>query len=203
MFPITRLFIKETQGKENIPGHGNFIIAANHITGWDHCFIGDAFEERIKELRFIGAMDSWKTFFLSGLLYYLSNTITVNRKKVDRETLLERMIECLKDNKIIVIYPEGDSNQKKELLKGKTGVAEMILKSEVPLVMVGTRRIKGSRRRTVKIGKPLYFEKERQLAKGIKNKEEYHLLLRKVTDKIMLEISELCHKPYPYLNYEN
>lgn len=187
------------EGQENIPKKGGFIVAANHISGWDHCFIGDVLEERIKDVRFIGAMDSLKTFFQSSLIYYLSNTITVNRKKVDRKALLRKMINCLENNKIIVIYPEGASNEKKELLKGKTGAAELILKTEVPVLLIGTRRLENSKKRIIKIGKPFYFSAAREEAKNIKE-EDQHLFLRKFTNDIMEEISKLCQKPYKYGN---
>lgn len=197
LFPLTRFFIAKTQGEKNIP-EGSFIVAANHISGWDHCFIANVLEKRAKDLRFIGAMDSIKTFFQSSLLYYFADTIVVNRKKVDRKALLRKMTECLGKNEIIVIYPEGDSNNKKELLKGKTGLTELILKSKVPLLLIGTEKIKGSRIRFVKIREPLYFSEARKTAEKIKDKEEYYLFLRKTTDKIMQEISKLCGKPYPY-----
>ncbi|MCK5044489.1 1-acyl-sn-glycerol-3-phosphate acyltransferase [Candidatus Parcubacteria bacterium] len=196
LFPITRLFVEKIKGKENIP-EGGFIVAANHISGWDHCFITDILEKRIRDIRFIGAMDSVKTFFQSSLIYYLADTIAINRKRVDREVLLGKMIECLEKNRIIIIYPEGDSNKKEELLKGKTGIAELIFKSKVPVILMGTRKIRGSGKRIIEIGKPLYFKEERKIAGKIKDEEEYHLFLREVTDKIMREISKLCGKPYP------
>ena len=142
-------------------------------------------------------MDSVKTFFQSSLIYYLADTISINRKKVDREALLRKMIECLQKNNIVVIYPEGGSSEKKELLKGRTGIAELIFKTEVPVMLMGVRKIEGSHKRIMKIRKPLYFAEERKIAKKIKDKEEYHLLLREVTDRIMREISLLCGKPYP------
>ncbi len=196
LFPVTRFLTIETKGKENIP-EGSFIVASNHINGWDHCFIADILEERLRDVRFIGAMDSVKTFFQSSLIYYLADTISINRKKVDREALLRKMIECLQKNNIVVIYPEGGSSEKKELLKGRTGIAELIFKTEVPVMLMGVRKIEGSHKRIMKIRKPLYFAEERKIAKKIKDKEEYHLLLREVTDRIMREISLLCGKPYP------
>jgi hypothetical protein len=43
------------------------------------------------------------------------------------------------------------------------------------------------------------FQLEAQILKTIENnKEKYNLLLRRVTDKIMKEISKLSQKPYNY-----
>ena len=187
LFPITNFFTKEIKGKENIPLTNGFILVSNHTNGLDHWFIGNVLRERIRDVRFVGAMDNLKLFLQSGMLYYLSDTIIINRKKNNREQLLKKLSECLKNGEIIVIYPEGDSNPKKELLKGKTGAAELALRTGFPIVPVGMARAKSFMKRIIKIGKPMYFSKEQG---------EYNLLLRKTTDKIMCEISNLCSKPY-------
>ncbi|MFQ6049547.1 MAG: lysophospholipid acyltransferase family protein, partial [Candidatus Paceibacterales bacterium] len=129
LFPISGFFTKKIEGRENIPAQNSFILASNHTNGLDHWFIGNLLRKRVEDLRFVGAMDNLKLLLLSGLLYYLSNTIIINRKEGNRKNTLEKMAECLKNNKIVVIYPEGDSNRKKELLRGKTGIAELVFKT--------------------------------------------------------------------------
>ena len=199
LFPITNFFTKEIIGKENIPWTNGFILVANHANGLDHWFIGNVLRKRMQDLRFIGAMDNLKLFLQSGLLYYFSDTIIINRKKVDRKSILEKMAECLKNDKIIVIYPEGDSNPKRELLRGKTGAVELALKTGFPIVPVGMAKARGFGKRIIKIGKPLYFLEEQQFLKETgQNQKEYNLLLRKITDQVMREISNLCSKPYLY-----
>jgi len=200
VFPFVDIFIKRIEGKENIPQESSFVVASNHINGRDHFFIARFLKNRLEDLRFIGALDSLKILLASGLLYYLSNTLIVNRKRPDRKNLLKKAIKCLKEGKVIIIYPEGDTNSGPSLLKGKTGVAELAIRTEVPVVPVGMR-VKNFFRREIRIGKPLYFLKESKLLGEIENnKKEYNLLLRKTTDRIMREISKLCNKPYPYEN---
>ncbi len=201
VFPIISLFTKEIKGKENIPQENTFIIASNHINSLDYWFIGNALQERLRILRFVGAMDNLKILLQSGLLYYAAETITINRQKEGREKINKKMIENLENEKVIVIFPEGNVNREKELLRGKTGVAELALKAEVPIIPLGMRKEKNSFKRIIEIGKPLYFLKERVLLNQIKNnQEEYHSLLRKTTNKIMQNISKLSQKPYPYDN---
>ena len=196
---IKNFFLEKVEGKENIPKHSNFILAPNHLDGKDHWFIITLLKERLKDVRFVGAMDSLKTLFMSGALYYLANTIKVNRKNVNRKDFMNKLARNLKENKIIIIYPEGDSNNKKNLLKGKTGIAELALMTGVPVIPMGIKTAVNSFKRIIKIGKPLHYSKERENMKLIRdNEDEYRLLLRNVTNKIMQEISKLSQKPYPY-----
>lgn len=201
VIPITSLFTKKIEGVENIPPGGSFIIVPNHNNGLDHCFIGMLLKERLKDLRFIAAMDNLRTVFLSGIFYYLSEAIIINRKKIKRGKALEKMLENIKKGKVIVIYPEGDSNHKRTLLRGKTGAAELAVESGTPLIPVGLDSIPGSWKRIVRIGKPLFFSKKEGKSKQTKdNQKDYYITLRKITDEIMKKISQLSKKPYPYGN---
>jgi len=192
VFPFLRFFLKEVKGKDNIPFKNNFILVSNHIDGVDHWFLLLLLQERMEKLHFIGAMDSVKIFFQSALLYYLSDTIVINRKNIKRKDLVERVMGYLKKGEIIIIYPEGGTNKEATLLKGKTGMAEIAIKSGLPIVPVGILREENSRKRIIKIGEPLFFKK------SLKVNSEDNLLLREVTDTIMRAISKLCGKSYPY-----
>ena len=194
--PVTSLFVDKIEGKENIPEGNNFIVAPNHLNGRDHFFVGCVLKEKIKNLRFVGAMDSFKTFFQSSLLYYLANTIIIHRKKEGRKEIIVKIMKEIRKNKIIVVYPEGDSNPRSELLKGKTGIAE-IVKEKIPVLPIGFKIEKKGR--IIKIGKLMKFSQEiEELEKLKENQEGYYLILRKITDKIMRRLSVLSQKPYLY-----
>ncbi|MCP6719575.1 MAG: 1-acyl-sn-glycerol-3-phosphate acyltransferase [Patescibacteria group bacterium] len=199
VLPIAGLLTKRIGGKENIPQKKSFILASNHINSLDYWFIGNTLRGRAKDLNFVAAMDDLKTFIQSGLLYSVSNIIAINRKKEGREGIIKKIVESLRNEKIVVIFPEGDTNRKKELLKGKTGVAEIAIKAGVPVIPLGMGKAKGSFRRIIEIGEPLYFSREQKLLKETEgNQKEYRVLLRKTTDQIMQRISKLCQKPYKY-----
>ncbi len=194
--PFTGLFIDKIEGKENIPEGNNFIIASNHLNGRDHFFVAYTLKEKMKYLRFVGAMDSLKIRLQSSLLYYLANTITIYRKKESREEIITKIMKEIRKNKIIVMYPEGDSNPKNKLLKGKTGIAE-IVKEKIPVLPIGLRI--GKKGRIIKIDQLMNFSQEREeLEKAKDNQENYYLVLRKITDKIMNRLSILSQKPYLY-----
>ena len=196
-FPIIGFFTKQIEGKENIPQEDNFIITSNHINSLDYWYIGNALKEKLRALRFVGALDNFQTMLQSGFLYYAAETIAINRRKEGREAMLKKIIKNLENEKIIVFFPEGDTNRKKWLLKGKTGITEVALRTGVPVIPFGMRAAKNSFKRIIEIGKPMYFSEEQKLLKQVKNNQEkYYTLLRKVTDEIMKEISKLSQKPY-------
>ena len=132
-------------------------------------------------------------------MYYMAEAFLINRKKVDRSKTIGKLTKSLKNKEIIIFFPEGDTNRGTELLKGKTGVADLALRTGVPVIPFGMRRSKNPLLRIIEIGKPLYFPEEQRLMKQIGDEsEKYYPLLRKATDKIMREISNLCQKSYNY-----
>lgn len=191
ILPIASCFLERVEGRENIPSKGGFILVANHINSSDHYFLGAAFRKRMEDIYFIGATDVRFVKWYNAIIYYLAETIRVDRNHVNRKAVLEKAREYLEKGKIIAIYPEGDTNRGKNLLRGKTGAAELALKTGLPVIPVGmSSKRKGiTKKRIIKIGKPLYFEKTTELSQEI---------LRKTTKKIMIAISSLSGKPYPY-----
>jgi len=132
---------------------------------------------------------------LKLILDFFAETITFKPKDYQREKVLEKMEKVLGEDKILIIYPEGNSNKKTELLKGKTGVAEIALRTNLPILPVGISKI-GKLKKKVEIGKPMLFK----LGNEFKNYQEFNNFLVKITDEIMVEISKLSGKPYPYGN---
>lgn len=203
LIPIFSLFIKEVEGKENLSLSPPFILASNHLNTLDHFFIACLLKDQLKNLSFFAGNEKLKNLLFFGWLFWLGEVILVNRKKIPREKIIEILQENLKRGKVVVIYPEGDTNKKEFLLEGKTGIAELAFVSEAKIIPLGFQKQKGSFKRIIKIGKALDFKKEKELFYTLKGVEEKRQLLRKTTDKIMLEISRLCGKAYPYANKEN
>ena len=199
IFPFIKSHIKEINGKENLPEEKNFIIASNHQSHIDSWLIMYALNEMLKKVHFLGAKEGISGLIKFSTLYYFTDTIAFDRKHVKREKVLRKLEGILEKGRIVIIYPEGNSNAKAELLKGKTGVAELALKTGKPVIPIGINRKEKSPQRTIRIGKPMDFAKEKELFdRTNQESEEYHFILREVTDRIMREISELCKKPYNY-----
>ena len=100
------------------------------------------------------------------------------------------------------MYPEGKRSLDGKIQEGKLGVAKIFLKTGVPILPVGIKgtfevmpphgKLKIKKIVRVNIGKPLYFEKEFKEAKNFKeDSEEYHEILKKITNEIMFNIASL------------
>jgi len=186
-FVETRL-IQDIEGFEFVPKDINFIVAACHQTSIDHFFVPYPAKNQLSKIHFIGKLDSIFQRLAWGWFYWLAETIAVDRKAKDKRKVLDKAVEALNNGQIIIIYPEGTRNKKKQLLLGKTGVAELSLRSKVPVIPLGLiyrNKKKFGPPVSVRIGKPMYFKG------GLDD-----LNLRKVTDQIMKEIAILSEKKY-------
>ncbi len=189
---IKRFFIEEVKGQENIPQDTNFILVPNHQSYFDHFFVPFPIKEKLEKVRFIGKLESKWQILQWGWFYWLTETIPINRKTEDKRKVLDKALEVLKKGGIIIIYPEGKRNRKKELLEGKTGVAELAVKSGKPVITLGLIYKDDKPPRLpvrINIGRPMYF-----------GKSENCQNLREITDEIMREIARLSEKTYGYGN---
>jgi 1-acyl-sn-glycerol-3-phosphate acyltransferase len=188
LVPVLRPFIKEIKGAENIPSDTNFILAANHQSNFDHFFIPFPLKDRLKKVHFIGKMDNILQFLFAGWFYWLAETIPVNRKAKDKRKVLEKALDVLEKGEAVIIYPEGTRNKEKNIMEGKTGAAELAIRSGKP-VLPAALIYNGNKPRnfpvSINIGKQIVFDK----------KEDFDYEdLRIATDKIMEEIYFLSGK---------
>ena len=195
---ISLIFIKKIEGKENIPKK-NFILAANHQSHLDQLFTGYLCTPR--RFTYIGQTDRYQGLekFLLKLLYLLWGVIPVNRKdKISRKKALERCIFALKQGFILIIYPEGTRTRTGKLQKGKCGIGKIFLATKKPILPVGIKgafellppggKLKIKKNIEIKIGKPLFFEKN-------SSPEE-------ITKKVIEEIANLLGQKSPYKEKE-
>lgn len=196
------LFIKEIKGLENIPKR-SFILASNHQSYLDLYIVAGVCVP--KRFHFIGQIDNWKGIagFFVKLYYKMNGVIPLNRKSEEsREIAVQKAIEVLKKDEILIMYPEGKRSLDGKLQEGKLGVAKIFLKTGVPILPIGINgsfdllpphgKLKIKKIVKVNIGKPLYFEKELKESENLKeDSERYYELLKKITSEIMSNIAEL------------
>ncbi len=199
---IKKLFIKKVEGLENVP-NTNFILVTNHQSHLDELATACLCVPR--RFRFIGQTDSYSGLnkALLYIIYFVSGVIRLNRKSEEsKKRAVEKAIKSLKMGDILIIYPEGTRTRTGKMGKGKLGVAKIFLETGVPLLPVGIKgtfellppggKLKIKRVVEIKIGKPLFFEKELGEAEDLdKNSEKYRLLLQKITCVMMDKIKEL------------
>jgi len=193
-------FIKEIEGKENFPRE-NFILASNHQDYLDIFVSGSICFPR--KFHFIGQVDTWHGFrgTLVKTFYFLEGVIPLDRKnEKSKQEAVEKAVEILKKEGVLIIYPEGRRSRTGLVQKGKLGAAKIFLETGVPIVPMGIKKPVGffgekpeiKRNIEVKIGKPLYFREELEKATNLeKNSKEYFQLLEEITEKTMKEISNL------------
>ena len=209
IFPIGGLFrsivaflVKKVEGLENLPKDTPFVIAANHDSFIDIFILGVEITRYLKKRKIyvISAMFFFFDVLASILFSEFGGSIRL-RKKV-HGGFLKSALRKLRKGDIICMFPEGIPNKKPYLRKGKTGVARLVLKGKVPVVPIGIQgtsyiwsKVKWiprpSRRITIKIGKPIYFDK-------YYDKDEDYPTLRKVTTFIMKKIGSLINQKYNF-----
>lgn len=198
--PLVNLIVKKIDGIENIPKEGPYILAANHTSYIDPFLITHSLVPKInRKVHYLSKVNlvyklcgKWITEKWAGII-----PITEITKK--KELALKMALKILKNNGIIGMHPEGRRSRTGEFNYGKTGVARLALWSRAPVIPIGIlgtfeilpagRTIPRAKRATIKIGKPLYFEKDY-------NKKVTKKRLVDVTTKIMQGIGKLTSKRY-------
>ena len=202
--PVDLFLIKEVKGLENVP-KTNFILAANHQSHLDQ--IATAYICVPRRFHMIGQIDRYNkglSRVLRDFIYFIAGVIRLDRENAEsRKKAIEEAIEVLKKGDILIIYPEGTRTRTGEIQEGKEGVAKIFLKTGVPILPVG---ITGTfelmppgkafpeikRIVKIKVGLPLYFKDEFNLAQNLScDSKEYKEILKKITQKVMEEIKNL------------
>jgi 1-acyl-sn-glycerol-3-phosphate acyltransferase len=200
--PILNLLFRPwVRGGENVPKKGGAVLASNHLSFVDSIFLPLKVRRPVTFLAksdyvtgkgFKGAIVRW--FFKS------TGQLPIDRSggKASEDSL-NTGLGVLERKLLLGIYPEGTRSPDGKLYRGRTGIARMILESQVPVVpvaMIDTDKVQplGSKypkihRVGVKFGKPLDFSR-------FAGMEGERAVLRSVTDQIIYRIKELSGQRY-------
>ena len=196
-----KIFVKKINNlKPNYPK--SFIIALNHASYLDPPITESIFIKNInRKVHFIGKEELF-SLLPSRIFHEAVGTINLNYSRDKGRSALKTAIKHLKNGKIIGIFPEGIRSPTGKLMKGKVGIAKLVIKSRVPVLPVGikgtnkllpvTKSIPRFKKKVVlNIGELMYFDK-------YYNRKFDKKTLREITDKIMKEIAKLCRQKYSY-----
>lgn len=181
----------ELVGRENLPPRGPYILVTNHLSAFDPPFVGAALGN--PEITVFAAAKYSTGFF--GWVLRNAGAIFVRRGQADRAAL-RQALKVLKSGGILGLAPEGTRSRTRAMVRGKTGVAFLALRTGVPLVPVGVtgterladdlKHLRRGRLRVV-IGQPFTLpEPEKRTPEA----------LRELTDLIMARIAELLPEEY-------
>ena len=124
------------------------------------------------------------------------------RLEGSRRPVLDACLARLAEGVSVGIFPEGTRNRDPEhLLRGRSGLGELVLRSSAPVVPVGIHYPAAARlgrpprlgRTVLRPGLPLAFEEERAAATGRVPRERL-ALARQVVGRVMAELAELSGK---------
>jgi 1-acyl-sn-glycerol-3-phosphate acyltransferase len=202
--PLVKVVYRPTvEGLENIPRTGAVILAANHLSFSDSFFIPVAVP---RPVAFIAKAEYFNARGLKGLwnrAFYarFAGAVPVDRSGSRNATTaaLDGAIAILEAGGIFGIYPEGTRSPDGRLYRGRTGIAEIALRTGAPIVpvgIIGTDRIQppGKKiprlgRPTIRVGKPLDLTGAKDLGKPA-------LIRRAITDQVIEEIGKLSGQEY-------
>ena len=177
------LFRVEKVGEKNIPKEGAYIVCANHRSNWDPPILVSS----IKRVSYIMAKEE---LFKNNFIKWIAKkccVFPVKRGKMDIESM-KFALKVLKDEQILVIFPEGTRNGMEKNGRAQNGTAFMALKTGVPVIPVGIQgTLKPFHKVKLNYGKPLDFSKYKT------NKPEKELL-DKVSKEIMDNIIMLTNE---------
>ncbi len=153
--PVRFLFPTKIIGKENIP-KGACILSSNHTSNMDAVILAvKTWEKKYYLAKKELFQNKVFGFFLTKL-----GAIKIDRQSNDL-TAIKNCLKVLKDNKKLVIFPEGTRvhNENMELGEVKHGVAMFAVKAKVPIVPIFImKKPKLFRRNRIFVGKPFTLE---------------------------------------------
>ena len=197
--PILRLLFRfQVDGRENIPGSGNYIVIANHLNWLDEFALLLLFpaEPRLHFLADPTILVTRK--FQWWLIRTTGGYVPVVRERKGDPALFHHVERCLEVGGAIAIFPEANYGPKEgELLPFKKGFAHFAIKAGVPVVPValsGTKDLWFRKPIRVGIGKPIVpaghdpeslteagFERVKELLPEYKEPPGRKLLRRQLT----------------------
>jgi 1-acyl-sn-glycerol-3-phosphate acyltransferase len=146
-------FRGEVVGLNNLPQHGGFLLAANHASHLDPPMIGCQISRQIayfaRKTLWKGGVSSW---WLDSV-----GVIPVDRDGGQDVGAIKRVLRALKEERGLILFPEGTRTVDGQLQPAKPGVGFMACKTQVPVVPV---RIFGSfeafgKGRKLRLGTPV------------------------------------------------
>jgi 1-acyl-sn-glycerol-3-phosphate acyltransferase len=124
------LFRPMASGVENIPRRGGFIIASNHASLLDPPIVG---AQVPRQLAAFARKTLWKKGVASWWLDVVG-VIPVDRDGGSDVVAIRRVLQTLKQEKGIILFPEGTRTPTGELQRAKAGVGLMACRTGVPVI---------------------------------------------------------------------
>lgn len=202
-FPkVEKSHLRYITGFQHLPKEGPFIVVANHSSYVDHYLISALFIHVFKKKPyFLTKKESFESYFSKLFMEAeATNCIPVDREKPEIQSF-KSMVEVLRKNNILVVYPEGTRGPGDELLPFKPGAFRIALKMKVPIIPIGLvdvfkvmprgQSYFNNHKAVINIGKPLSVD-------FIQSQSIQTLI--STTKDIIHELALGRHRPHHYLS---
>lgn len=166
-------------GKENLPKNTAALLCPNHVHALDSAVILSTAKRKVnvlaKEELFKNPIGNW--------FAKIFGIYPVNPEKKSMATL-KISLKLLKNNELLMIFPEGTRNGMAKGVTPKSGAIKIAITAGVPIIPIGIRgTFKPFKKVIINIGKPIFYSD----LKDIKDKEK----LEEITEKLMKNIVDL------------
>lgn len=157
-FPILSLVARiRLKGRYNVPKHGPFLIASNHLSWTDIPLVPLLLPEKVVYM----AKEEYFTSRIAWLVRFMG-AFPVKRGEGDRQAL-RTAEEQLKKGNVVGLFPEGTRSKTGVMAKGHAGLGMIALRSGVPVVPVaiwGSEKVlkQAGPHVTISYGEPIVFK---------------------------------------------
>jgi 1-acyl-sn-glycerol-3-phosphate acyltransferase len=126
-------------GRDKLPAHGPFVLAANHCSHLDALVLGSALKPRHRERAFpIATGDAFfQTKAVSVFSAIMLNALPMWRKNCGPHALGELRRKLQEEKAIFIIFPEGGRTRTGSMMPFKHGLGMLVAETNVPVVPCG------------------------------------------------------------------
>src|SRR5437762_7719263 len=123
-------------GRDKLPAHGPFVLAANHCSHLDALVLVSALKPRHRERAFpIAAGDVFfQTTAVSVFSAIMLNALPMWRKNCGPHALAELRRKLQEEKAIFIIFPEGGRTRTGSMMPFKHGLGMLVGETKVPVV---------------------------------------------------------------------
>jgi 1-acyl-sn-glycerol-3-phosphate acyltransferase len=123
-------FRGETSGIENFPPRGGYIVAANHASHLDPPIVGLHLP---RQVCFFARKTLWRPGIAAWWLDAVG-CIPVDRDGGTDVAAIKRVLQALKRERVIILFPEGTRSKDGRLQAPKSGIGLIACRARVPVV---------------------------------------------------------------------
>ena len=175
------------RNRHNVPRHGPYIIAANHLSWTDIPLVPMYVPGKVV---YMAKEESFHTKL--GWLVRFLGAFPVKRGESDRQSL-RAANEQLKKGKVFIIFPEGTRSKTGTMAKGHAGLGLIALRANVPVIPVAIWGSENALKKfgaeiTISYGEPMILKPA-----GAKMTRED---IDRATDEVMRRIASMLPERY-------